>query len=168
MQYSTVIQLYIYVPSFSYSFPLWFSTGFWIYFPVLYGRTLITIHSIYNGLHLPVLNSQPLSLPPLPPSWQPQICFLCKTIIYKIDGAQVNSLKGVSRQPVHVTILPLWDIDFSFSKDPSCDVLVLSNSDSLSGRNYRLSLSVKQLKCKEKLFIRWRETVPQHSKRSFL
>ena len=49
---SKVTQLYIYIHSFSYSFPCWFITGYWIWFPVLYSRTLLFIHPIYNSLHL--------------------------------------------------------------------------------------------------------------------
>ena len=62
---SKVIQFYIYIHSFSYSCPLWFITGYWIYFPVLYSRTLLFIHSIYKSLHLltPISHSIP---PPTP------------------------------------------------------------------------------------------------------
>ena len=42
-------QTYIY--SFSYSFPLWFITGYRIQFPVLYSRTLFFILLIYNSVH---------------------------------------------------------------------------------------------------------------------
>ena len=51
--------------SFPYSIPLWFITGYWTQLPVLYNRTLLFIHSIYNSLYLLVPNSQ--SNPPLPP-----------------------------------------------------------------------------------------------------
>ena len=60
-----MIQLNIYIHSFSYSFPLWFITGYWIQFPALYSRILLFIHSIYNSLHLLIPNSQ-LTPPPLP------------------------------------------------------------------------------------------------------
>ena len=36
--------------SFSYSFPLWLITGYWIWFPVIYSRSLLFIHSLYNSL----------------------------------------------------------------------------------------------------------------------
>jgi len=42
---------------FFYSFLLWFITGYWIQFPVLYSRGLF-IHPIYNSLHLLIPNSQ--------------------------------------------------------------------------------------------------------------
>ena len=45
----TYICLYIY--SCSYSFPLRFITGYWIYFSMLYSRTLLFIHPIYNSWH---------------------------------------------------------------------------------------------------------------------
>ena len=38
--------------SFSYSFPLRFITGYQILLPVLYSRTLLFIHSLYNSLIL--------------------------------------------------------------------------------------------------------------------
>jgi len=41
------------------SFPLWFITGYWIYFPVLYSRTLLFIHPIYNSLHLLIQTPNP-------------------------------------------------------------------------------------------------------------
>ena len=47
---------------FSYSFPLWFITGYWIEFPVLYSRILLFIHPTYNSLHLLISNFQ--SFPP--------------------------------------------------------------------------------------------------------
>ena len=55
-------QLYIYIHSSSYS-PLWFITGYWIQFPVLYGRTLLFMHSVYNNLHLLIPNPHCLPLP---------------------------------------------------------------------------------------------------------
>ena len=42
---------------FFYSFPLWFITGYWIQFPMLYSRALF-IHPIYNSLPLLIPNSQ--------------------------------------------------------------------------------------------------------------
>ena len=60
-----MIQLYIYIHSSSYSFPLWFITGYWIQFPVLYSRTLLFIHSLYTSLHLLIQTPNPtLSQPP--------------------------------------------------------------------------------------------------------
>ena len=55
---------YIYIYTFSYSFPLSFVTGYWILFPVLYSKTLLFIHSIYNSLHLLTPNSQFIPSPP--------------------------------------------------------------------------------------------------------
>ena len=37
--------------------PLWLIKGYWIYFPVLYSRILLWIHSVYNSLHLLLPNS---------------------------------------------------------------------------------------------------------------
>ena len=50
---------------YTYSFLLWFITGYWTQFPVLYNRTLLFIHPIYNNLHLLISNSQ-LFPPPTP------------------------------------------------------------------------------------------------------
>jgi len=36
---------------------MWFITGYWIQFPVLYSRTLLFIHSGYISLHLLIPNS---------------------------------------------------------------------------------------------------------------
>ena len=47
------IQLYICIHSFSYSFPLWFITGYWILFPVLYSKTFLFIHPVYKGSPTP-------------------------------------------------------------------------------------------------------------------
>lgn len=47
----------------------------------------------------------------------------------------MNHLKGVSEQPVQLSILALCNVDSSFSEDLSCDVLVLSESNSLSDRD---------------------------------
>ena len=44
--YSKVIQLYIHIRSFSDSLPLWFITGYWLWFSVLYSRAL-SIHSFF-------------------------------------------------------------------------------------------------------------------------
>ena len=46
-------------------------------FPVLYMMTFLFIHSkCSNNLHLPMLDSQSIPLPPHIPPWQPQICSL--------------------------------------------------------------------------------------------
>ena len=51
--YSKVTQLYICILSlFKCFFPLWFITGYSVWFPVLYSRTLF-IHSKCDSLHLP-------------------------------------------------------------------------------------------------------------------
>ena len=55
--------------SFTYLFhtlPLWFITGYWIEFSVLYSRTLLFVYSLSNSLCLLIPNSQPI--PPLCPS----------------------------------------------------------------------------------------------------
>ena len=51
---------YTHIHSFSDSFPI---TEYWVEFPVLYSRSLWTIHSIYTSEYLSVPNSQ--SIPPL-------------------------------------------------------------------------------------------------------
>ena len=50
---------------FCFSFPLNFIIWYWMWFPVLYSRTLLFIHPIYNSLHLLIPNSQSI-LPSLP------------------------------------------------------------------------------------------------------
>ena len=44
---------------------------------MLYSRTLLFIHSIYNSLHLLAPNSQSIPPPLLCLPWKPQICSLC-------------------------------------------------------------------------------------------
>ena len=44
--------LYTYMHSFLYYFLLWFIPEYWIWFPVLYNRTLLFIQSMYSSLHL--------------------------------------------------------------------------------------------------------------------
>ena len=62
--YSKVTQLHTCIHSFKkYSFLLWFIPGDQIWFPVLYSRTSLSVHSKCNGLHLLTPNSQ--SIPPL-------------------------------------------------------------------------------------------------------
>ena len=48
----------IHISIFLYSFPLYFISGYWIQFPVLYNRTLWFIHPICNSLHLLIPNFQ--------------------------------------------------------------------------------------------------------------
>ena len=48
----------------SYSFPLWLTTGYWIWPPMLSRRPLLFIHSICKSLHLITLDSQSISTPP--------------------------------------------------------------------------------------------------------
>ena len=52
--------------TFSYSFALWFITGYWIQFPVLHSRTLLFILLICNSLPPLIPNSQ--FIPPTPRS----------------------------------------------------------------------------------------------------
>jgi len=64
-----VIQLFIYIYThthtfFQYSVLLWFITECWTQFPVLYSRTLLFIHLLYNSLQLLILTSQSFSHPP--------------------------------------------------------------------------------------------------------
>ena len=68
--------IYICIHCFSYYFPLWFITGYWIWFPVLHSRTLLFIRPMYNSSHLLILNSQSIA-PTSPPPWQPQVCSVC-------------------------------------------------------------------------------------------
>ena len=57
------ICIYIYIYSFyKHSFPLWFIIGYWLWFSVLYSRTLLFI--LCRSLHL----LTPISHPVLPPT----------------------------------------------------------------------------------------------------
>ena len=48
-------------------FSSWSMPGDWIYFPMLYSRTLLFILSKFNSLHLLTINSQSIPLPYLAP-----------------------------------------------------------------------------------------------------
>ena len=57
--YSKVTQFYTHIHSFlKYSFPLWFIPGYWMWFPALYSRTLLFIHSKCYTFYPPSSNSQ--------------------------------------------------------------------------------------------------------------
>ena len=68
------IYIHIYIDIFLFIFfPLWFITGYWIWFPVLYSRTLF-ISFLCSTLYLLISNSQ--FIPTLSPLVT-TICFLC-------------------------------------------------------------------------------------------
>ena len=70
---------YTYIDILKYSFPLWFITGYWIEFLVLYSRTLLFIHPLYTSLHLLNQSSQCFPPPSLsPPLCELQVCSLCQ------------------------------------------------------------------------------------------
>ena len=68
--------------TFLYSFPLLFITGYWIEFPVLYSRTLLLIHSIYNSLHLLIPKSQYSPLQPSFPLSTTSLFVLCLWVCF--------------------------------------------------------------------------------------
>ena len=82
-----------YIHYFSYSFLLWFITGYWIEIPELYSRTLLFIHPVYNCLHLLTPNSQPS--PPLPASILAAILYVCESV----SDSKRRSLSRVSLRP---------------------------------------------------------------------
>ena len=98
---------YIYI-LFLYSFPLWFITGYWIEFPVLYSRTLLFIHSISTSLHLLIPTSTP-SLPHPPPPWQPSVCSLCPWFCFCF----IDKFICVIFQIPHISDI-IWYLSFSF------------------------------------------------------
>ena len=70
--------IYKHIYSFSYCFPLRFITRYWIWFPVLFGRTLLSLHSMCNSLHLLTPDSQ--SVPPYSPSSHRSLLYLCESV----------------------------------------------------------------------------------------
>ena len=48
---------------------------------MLYSRTLLFIHPMYNSLHLLIPKSYSIPPPPHPP-WQPQVCSLCLWVCF--------------------------------------------------------------------------------------
>ena len=77
----TFICIYTHTFFLSYYLPSWSIPRDWIWFPVLYSRTSLLIHSKYNSLHLPTTNSQFIPLLPLSPLTtinlfsMPRVCF---------------------------------------------------------------------------------------------
>ena len=65
-QFLLYSQSYIYIFPFLHYLPSWSVPRDWIYFPALYSRTSLFIHSQYNSLHLLIPSSPSLPLPPLP------------------------------------------------------------------------------------------------------
>ena len=64
---------------FLYSFPFWLTTGYWMWFLVLYGRTLLLNQSVCNSLNLLPPSSQSILHHPLP--WQTQVyTHVCESI----------------------------------------------------------------------------------------
>ena len=65
---------------FSYSLPLWFFSGYWMLHSMLYSRTLLYIHSIYNSFHLLTPNPNPS-----PPFFSPHPSN-CKFALYVFES----------------------------------------------------------------------------------
>ena len=74
-QGDSVLHIYTCPRSFSYSFPLWSSTGYWIQGPVRYSRALLSHRPASNSLHLLPTNSQPMPLPTRQADLCPWFCF---------------------------------------------------------------------------------------------
>ena len=65
---------------FSCSFPLWFITRYRIQLPMLYSRTLLSIHPMDNSLHLLITSSQSFSHPnPLPLGNHKSVLYVCES-----------------------------------------------------------------------------------------
>ena len=61
------------------SFPLWFISGYRMWFPMLSSRILLFIHFMYDSLHLLIPN-QSIPLPPLSPLVT-TVCFLSMSLL---------------------------------------------------------------------------------------
>ena len=72
--------IHIYTFFYSYYLPSCSITSDWIYFPMLYNRISLLIHSKCYCLPLLTPKFQSIPLPPLP--WQPQVCSLCLWICF--------------------------------------------------------------------------------------
>ena len=66
-----------------YSFALWFAIGYWIQLPVLGSRPLLSVHTMYMGLHLLIPNSQ--SVPPQPLSSLAPRNLFCVSVSFFVD-----------------------------------------------------------------------------------
>ena len=91
---------------FSYSFPLWSIIGDWIWFPVLYGRTLWFIYFLFSNLYLIILNPNLSLFHPLSPLVTIS-CLLCLWIFF------INKFICVIFYVPHISDI-IWYLFFSF------------------------------------------------------
>ena len=83
--------MYVYIYIFKYYFPSWPIPGDLIQFPVLYSRTLLSIHSRCNSLYLLTPNSQST---PLLPSSLATVLHVCESVsvfVYRFICAILQS-----------------------------------------------------------------------------
>ena len=119
---AAVIPLYIYT-IFLCSFLLLFITGYWISFPVLYSRTSLFTHLIYNGLHLLIPNSHTIS--PQPPCLLAAtslfshllvcFCFYVSILNYKLEESEL-SIQISLHEVLHCTIKNKFWVSFKKKK----------------------------------------------------
>ena len=108
-----------YIHNFSYFFPLLFITGCCTWFPVLYSRTSLLIHSIYNSLHLLIPNSQ--SIPSsfsLPFGNHPNLFSMSVSLVL------FHKFICVIVQILHISDIT-WHLSFSFWL-PSLSMIIAS------------------------------------------
>ena len=93
-----VTQLYIF---FSYSFPSWLFTGYWIWFPVRYSGTLLFIHSLYASFHL-------LSQTPVQSFSTPVPLGSRKSVLYVLDSVSVSQISFICLSLIDLLVLWLY------------------------------------------------------------
>ena len=84
------------------AFPLWFIPGDWIWFPVLYSRTLLFILSKCNSLHLLTPNSH--SIPPP----RPLLLGDHKSVLYVCEYMCINGVTWLQSRNSHNTVNQLY------------------------------------------------------------
>ena len=80
----THVYRYTYIFFIKYSFPLWFITGSWRSFPVLYNRPRPCNYAIYSSLQalIPTSHSIP---PPTTSPWQSPVCSLLEKLFQNLN-----------------------------------------------------------------------------------
>ena len=78
------------------------------HFPVLYSRTLLSVHPVCNSLPLPTPNSRSIPLLPLPP-WQPKVWSLCPWVLEQ-DSFEWTILSKFFSLRLNVSARLAWHI----------------------------------------------------------
>ena len=102
---------YIYIHSFSYSFPLWFITRYWKKFPALDSRTLLFICSLDKSFHIIIPNSQSIPLPS-PLGNYKSVLYVCESVS-ALQRSSFGSYFRLIYKWYHMVFGIIWNLPFS-------------------------------------------------------